>query len=148
LIAPYVVSIPHTGTRFLLELLKFNKGFVHVDHAQAKPRILDKQVVICPLRDPLKVWVSWHKRNESREKFRYCWHRMNELDAVRPIFYFPVDVPQRDFYLSLLANMIGQELTTTWEPVGHEPGEHAPIIDLSDIYALPIAKRFYPAWED
>ena len=147
---PFILSVPHTGTRFLKDLLKAPHN--HVTQANVKERIRAKPIVCVPLRDPRKVWESWvtrhnsgtHSPDELYFEYERNWRLLEGYDKLKHMYYLPVDHKDRELYLELMARVTNKDLVTHWDPVGHEePNKAIPNVDLSEIYSLAVVKRFY-----
>jgi hypothetical protein len=151
-----VVSIPHSGTRGLKDLL----GCHHVHLWCIWPRLdaeLMDNVVIMPLRDPQQIWISWLNRAGTKERidlnrFEKQWRKLVQLDRIFDITYVPVDHPARDEIIQDVAHRLQIEVNPTWEKVGHMGGDPQWVIDHPDeipeidwdfIYNLPMVSKFY-----
>jgi hypothetical protein len=135
-----VVSIPHTGTRFLKERLGI-ADHIHTiaNWVKLKDRIQDKQI-IAPLRSPPAALRSWCRRRAQDQvlnwigSFFHAWHIMHALDQLYEIDFICVD-KQDDPRI------------TDWTKVGDEDQSSAHwkphSVDLRHLYKLPFVQRHY-----
>jgi len=151
-----VLSIPHSGTRSLCEMLDCEHVHTFVPWSRIDAEIED-DVVITPLRDPKKLWQSWLNRFNTVHKidldrFEGAWRNLELADKVYDIWYVPVDHPARDERLQAIADRLEIEVNPTWERVGHMGGDpewvernkdKLPVINWDYIYNLPFIKRLY-----
>lgn len=143
-----LLSVPHTGTRFLRKLIEptFNLH-THPSTGLGKTRAMLKisRLIVCPLRDPAKVWESFCRKGLSDGQFWLSWARLWHLSHEFSIYYMPIDVSESQDRLNLLGEILGRPLKTDWAPVGHEPQHQGEIRehDLADLYAIPFIKRWY-----
>lgn len=142
---PIIVSIPHTGTRFLCERLGVEKRV----HTHSKWESLYSQVegkhIIAPLRNPPDVWESWARRKNppgtehsaKMEPFPYAtffsaWYNMHTLDMMFDVDFICVDKCE-------------DHRITDWSPVGH--GDKGTVVrpatELRPLYYLPFVRRHY-----
>lgn len=137
---PIIVSVPHTGTRFLKARLGLQ------DHAHANTRWqmlwdrIEGRDVIVPLRDPSVVWRSWCRRHPGQHvlnwfgHFMAGWFNVNALDQMMEIDFICID-KQEDPRI------------TDWTPVGDEDGSAAEWklhkADLRSLYYLPFVTRHF-----
>lgn len=148
----WVVSIPHTGTRFLREVLTTNSN--HVGGGwQKKDNIFQMCHVFSPMRNPTAVWDSWMKRlgsgGRSLKQFNLCWEDLGRLDRCYPVHFIHLDLPDRDNELGAASELLGESLTANWASmVGHAPTRvwDGPVPvkpDWEMIYRLPMIRGFY-----
>lgn len=152
---PYIISIPHTGTRFLRQLL----GIARRDRTCPHHHILAKsptahvqmanQVrrgIVVPLRDPRAVLATWIKHKRRVSDYLKSWELLEELDAKWPLLYLCVDHPKRDEQLAHLARYFELPLATDWQPVGHSEGEPTlPAVEWDEVYyRLPVSRFYEP----
>ncbi len=138
---PIVLSVPHTGTRFLKTRLDIAQ---HV-HANSGWRglhefCLDRPAIYVPLRRPHTVWRSWCRRHYNREPLDWVghfmggWFNVNALDHLFELDFIAVD-------------KCDDPRITDWSPVGEYDGRPAEWslhkIDLRILYTLPFVKRIY-----
>lgn len=150
-----ILSVPHTGTRTLVDITGYT--FMHSYEYMTPTQITNGEGVLCaPLRDPVEVWKTWYQRYSGRgylmdpdhpKSMESAWRGMSALDRFFDIIYVPVDVPERDEQLQILAEAMGRELRTDWKPVGaradHKKTRPVPEKDLRWVYELPFVSRFY-----
>ena len=136
---PLIVSIPHSGTRFLKERLGIGEN-VHTyqDWYFLIEKVTGREL-IAPLRDPLSVWESWSKRyaNFPYFTFAFHWYGMHVLDQLYDI----------DF---ICLEQKSDPRIKDWSSVGSEKLEYnnpgalqSPPADISALFALPFVKRHY-----
>jgi hypothetical protein len=147
-----IVSIPHTGTRFLKERLGIEKSV----HTHSKWESLYKQVegkqIIAPLRHPNDVWESWARRKNPpgtgrkahdsvMEPFPYAtffsaWYNMHTLDMMFDVDFICVD-------------KCDDPRITDWTPVGDgDKGSVVrPATELLPLYYLPFVRSRYGSWQ-
>lgn len=151
-----VVSVPHTGSNFLRELLELDTfkhtGALFFNQQYKGPWA---NLMIVPLRKPEDVWRSWYNRYHDPDKpepqgfeasFWINWHAFAWMvkNQERMIF-IPVDLPGvRDDALSDLSRVLGKTLSTDWEKVNSHGGKsEVPTPDLSEIYDIPVIRSLY-----
>jgi len=139
---PIIVSVPHTGTRFLQERLGVKK-YIHTTCPwdALLERVKDKKI-ISPLRHPSDVWKSWARRkNPKTEPFPYAlfigaWHTLHTLDMMMDVDFICVD-------------KCADPRITDWGPVGDK--DYGPYdlkqIDLRSIFSLPFVNKHYGSWQ-
>jgi len=176
----FIISVMHTGTRFLTEVLNCkhdhvgrlsqDDGYI-ISHAY-DPALNDRQdngvcpVLVSPLRDPKKTWLSWavretktnlasHKEATVQDCFIDSWERLAKLEDI---IYVPIDRPEGESQLRLLERKINYGLPLYWpvrslnadwtKKVGHIPyPSDLPFDDWYDefdfIYDLPMIREYY-----
>lgn len=136
-----IVSVPHSGTRFLKKRLGI-KDHVHANANWVKLwEEVEGREVIVPLRKPPSVLRSWCRRRADRElvnwiaQFCASWFILHALDQMMELDYICIDKcedPRID----------------DWTKVGDEDGSHVRWklhkVDLRPIYKLPFVDRHYP----
>lgn len=136
-----IVSIPHTGTRFLKERLGIEKH-IHttITWESLISEVRDKEI-ISPLRNPCDCWKStirrWLQPDVPDNWFRFisAWYMMHALTLVMTVEFIPVDLKKDNKYG-----------ITDWTPITGEEDRHnivAPNVCLQMIYELPFVKQFY-----
>lgn len=141
-----VASVPHTGTHFVLDLLKkagfepqkkssdFRDGtFCHM-HSMGTRDALEKLALhrergdtfVSPLRHPMKCAETWAKRRKqilpARKEGRNttmieAWHNfIVQFLPLKPIL-LPVDAPDRENWLVHFCEALGCKVETDWTPV-------------------------------
>jgi len=133
-----VISVPHTGTRFIEKCL-LGAGLVKTDdywgmgdfvqihfdgkmnapiiHAPKKPG-----AAIMPLRDKEEVKASWTRRGESLSRLELCWAEMESwLEDHDDVLVVHVDNPAcRENELAAISERLGVPLSADFnEKVGH-----------------------------
>jgi len=133
-----IVSIPHTGTRFLRRRMR-TKRYIHVTEPWDKlVETLTGREVISPLRSPQSVWRSYSRRWVDPDSpidtigFINNWYTMHTLTLFFDIDFIPVDLQQ-------------DKRITDWSPIGERDAGDAvhPDIDLSKVYQLPFVQKWY-----
>jgi len=133
-----IVSVPHTGTRFLKKRLGIKD---HIHTVALWEHLLEKtegRTIISPLRNPVSVWRSTTRRWVTPDipldthSFLRSWYMLHALSLVRDIDFIAIDKQQ-------------DERITDWAPVGKGDEGRAvhPDIDLKPLYELPFIKEFY-----
>jgi hypothetical protein len=149
-----VASVPHSGSRFVLKLLGKPAFFWHVYQGESLEYITELGKfcpVVVPLRHPRAVAQSWVNRGKpirthAKHEAMCVMFRtlIDVVDKLKPL-YLPVDVPNRDEYLSALKGVAG-ELHTNWEPVTDGLPQKALSEDdelaVSELLADPFFARF------
>ncbi len=132
----FVVSLPHTGTVFVYELLNRQAKIVHYwknSKDEARQKAATRRTIV-PLRHPLEVAQSW-KSSELLGKARHMnlsilaglWAGFIEhIDPLDPC-YLPLDVPDRQDYLDTINERFDLALTTDWPVIGHQQFGDVPL---------------------
>ena len=152
-----VYSVPHTGTHFSVDLLAQHGIITKSHHFNINPRWLDNSRMttdfpkICPIRDPRAAWVTWNSREQRMtdgrvEVFFGMWKVLDEVCRRWDVTVLPVDTPDRDKYLVELGAVFNTELKTDWTPKGSGYRKDVEPIDMTEIFNLPIVKKFYPEY--
>ena len=143
-----VMSVPSTGTNFVLQLLRSHGIEVGAAHWKRNHDTPDG-LIISPIRDPRAKWDTWVRANRGPPftglvDFEYSWSRLDACYLAHNDFYLlPVDSPDRDEYLARLSVRLGVELHTDWSRVNRTPGMEVTVIDLSNIYGLMVVRDVY-----
>ena len=142
-IKPIVVSVPHTGTRFLKERLSIEEHVHTNTNWDALYRRVKNRKLIVPLRNPSTVWRSWCRRRDDRDplswapSFFSAWYMMHTLDQLFDLDIICID-KQED------------ERITDWRRIGNADQDHANWklhkADLRVLYKIPLVYRNYPSW--
>lgn len=153
-----ILSVPHTGTRFLVEVTGYS--FMHSYEYMTPQDIINRMnggVLCAPLRDPWEVWTTWYQRYGGRKylmdpdhpkSMESAWRAMAALDRHFDITFVPIDVPKhRDIQLAKLSDQMGKWLVTDWSPVAarpdHKKQKEVPDKNLDWVYQLPFVSQFY-----
>jgi len=138
---PIILSVPHTGTRFLKERL----GIEHHVHANSGWQGMfefcqDREAIYVPLRRPHEVWRSWCRRHYGRDPLEWVghfmagWFHINALEQLFELDFIAVDRP-------------GDPRISDWSRVGKYDGRPTDWklhkVDLRILYTLPYIKRHY-----
>lgn len=140
---PIIVSIPHTGTRFLKDRLDIEHHIhTHTNWVTLYERVKNKHIIV-PLRNPSTVWRSWCRRKDEEEvlnwapQFFASWYIMHTLDQL-----FDLDIICIDKQVD--------ERITDWGKVGDSDNSHAKWklhkVDLRVLYKIPLVQRNYGSW--
>lgn len=137
-----VVSVPHSGTRFLKERLGVDEHVhSHRPWKDVLKRIEGKHVYV-PLRNPKMVWHSWCRRNNKdplwfAPEFFAAWFNIHTLDQVFDLDFICLD-KQNDARIKDWGRVGGNDASR----LGHEIYS----VDMQPIYKLPYINRYYPVW--
>ena len=137
-----IVSVPHTGSRFLQERLGIS-GLVHTtsdwDYILFRT---DGRQVVTPLRSPLANWLSWSKKTRNLTMQRLAdwydaWYTLHALAQIKTIDFICIE-KQSDSRIS------------NWSKVGHnEKAVHEHNLPyLKKVYELPLVKAHYTLQDD
>lgn len=141
---PIIVSVPHSGTRFLKDRLGIKDHIhAHADWDKIWEQTEGRQVIV-PLRRPTDVWRSWCRRqpakrcNQWSPQFFVAWtiiHTLDQMCELDVICIDKCDDPRID----------------DWKPVGDKDGSAGQWklhkVDLRPVHKLPIVNRHYGAWQ-
>lgn len=134
-----VVSVPHTGSRFLRERLGLRKIIHTTKEWTYLWSVVEDKKLYAPLRDPRQTWLSHMRRSPHSRPFNICewvgaWFKLHALSLVKEIEFIPIEKQDHP-------------LITDWSPVGHWDGDSdsgwMPEPDLKAIYDIPIIKKHY-----
>lgn len=141
-----LLTVRHTGTRFLLQILESAGINGLVGHYGEHRAHKDQDVIISTIRSPWDCYVSWVSRNEFNESFFYAWFEFQQYFEKHDIVIIPIDTPDRGENLQAASNRLNADLKTTWVPVAAAPRKavNKESIDLTYIYNLPVVKKYYP----
>lgn len=140
---PIIVSVPHSGTRFLMRRLNV-EAHIHANAnwTQLWERVEGRQIVV-PLRKPSDVWRSWCRRHPEdvlkwAGSFFVSWAVLHTLDQMCELDVICVDKcddPRID----------------DWKPIGDKDGSAAGWklhkADLRSLHKLPIVERYFGSWQ-
>jgi hypothetical protein len=144
-----VLSVPHTGTRFVCRKIEPHAKVrpVHTTDIDAKIRrhADASEVVIVPVRRPEDCWFGWGKRGKDRpHEFLGAWVNLQRWcdELSEKVEVFPVDHPAREAARMRIGARLGVTLDDNWTPVGREHGRitEAPCPDVS---WLPVLAGLY-----
>lgn len=111
-----VVSIPHTGTHFINDLLKANgfqpRAVMHIVPANLE-QIKTLPNIIIPLRPPMRVAKSWAKR-QRQDRWEWMWSVVGGLGD----HYFFVEEDRAREHERLQA-FLGKPIHIDWTPKNH-----------------------------
>lgn len=141
-----LTTVPHTGTRFFIELIEKATGHEHhIMRARTEPdsrqllqgypfatchiepgnwQLLNwyiddfQPLVVTTARWPRDVEASWRKRGLKLDKMVEGNTLQKQLIRERDPIVVSVDAPNRAERLEQLAQAIGSRLETDWQPVG------------------------------
>ena len=143
----FVQSIPHTGTFFCFDHL-----FANWRRAEKYPMLREGEkwrmhfgepvelpqgdfLTVVPLRNPIAVAQSWIHRGLDLSKLAAMFLH---AEALRNVFFLPIDSPRKHEYLAALTRAVGHELETDWRKINSEPAYDPRISD----DALSISREF------
>jgi hypothetical protein len=132
---PIIVSIPHTGTRFLQQRLGVEKSVHTISKWGSLYNQVEGKQIFAPLRHPTDVWKSWARRKKGPfpyAEFFSAWYIMHTLDMLFDVDFICLD--KRD-----------DPRITDWAPIGQDdPGNPGvPLIELRPLFSLPFVKKHY-----
>jgi hypothetical protein len=154
-----VYSIPHTGTKFACKFLHIHKISHTNRHYDRKGGIYEKSIdwkYIVPVRNPYLCYASFIARDHKVTDLQFLsmWARFIFFTSMSHVFYFPLDVKNRNQLLTTCVLYCGEEPNReiienfSWNPVGEnmtkEPGpcpQH-----MKD--ALKFAHEWYEHWTE
>lgn len=131
-----ILSVPHTGTRFVVEMLQ-NAGYrkthsfwgdgdfiqVHFDGKYNQPIVYrENGIVIIPLREKDEVIESWKRRQRNLGELEQYWQEMCDyIQDHDDVHLLHVDDPnRRDDELQAIVERIGSPLIADFSvKVGH-----------------------------
>lgn len=129
-----IVSVQHTGSRFLAERLGINKICIVHTYTELSQVVADIQGrrILSPIRHPQSVWESWCKRGRiDYATFMYSFFTLGALASIYPVDFIAVD-KQQDSRIS------------DWGKVCHDDREvKCPTVDLSPLKMIPFVREFY-----
>lgn len=135
---PIIVSVPHCGTRFLMNRLGINDHIHTMASWDSLLRRIEGRKVYVPLRNPPDVWRSWCRRHQPQifpyGQFFLSWGCLQMLDSIRDVDIICVDHrtdPRIDDWGKVGdedASKVGWQLIKT---------------DLRPLYRLPIVEKYY-----
>ena len=132
-----ILSVPHTGTRFLVDVLQRagltkthalwgNGDFIQAHFGSDHPMVTHRNgTVLIPLRRREEVAASWYRRGSSIPELERRWTQMCEfISGYNDAFLLHIDDPlRRDNELEAISERIGTPLTADFSvKVGHRPG--------------------------
>lgn len=138
-----VISVKHTGTNFIHQLLLNSVGSVRVTHWSSLDLDNIPSIIISPIRNPGMTYGTWYSRNRFGEQYFQEWEIFNQYFLDGKVTVVPVDTKDRDVHLKSLSNKLGVELSTNWEPVESQKRFSPPMMDLTRVYSLEVVKCFY-----
>lgn len=139
-----VMSVKHTGTHFLTQLLSESIGPVRTTHWSALNKDMLSEITISPIRHPDLCYATWYSRNRFGPAFFEEWKVLNYNFVNDRIHPFPIDTENREFYKQQLEEVLGEKLVTEWKPLGSDKRYEPPKMDLSEVYNLEVVQFFYP----
>jgi len=139
-----VVSVPHSGTRFIKKRL----GIADHVHTNAPWKALWEQVegrdIIVPLRSPSDVWRSWCRRWPDKDVLKWAggffvsWTVLHTLDQMCELDVICVDKQQ-------------DPRITDWRAEGDQDASNGNWklhkVDLRPLHKLPIVERNFGSWQ-
>lgn len=145
-----IVTIPHTGTRFIRELLEKHGFLTNVCHFHEFQEKEEKGLVVSTIRNPHNVyrtWIGQDRFNAARLDWKTSWELLNKMYKTKNNFVLiPIDIEnEREKALDQLSNILKTQIKTDGIPVGSFPNCWVPYAehDIRPIFELPVVKRFY-----
>lgn len=136
---PIIVSVPHSGTRFLKKRLDVrDNAHTTLPWGRLWEWCSMEREIIVPLREPADVFRSWCRRNNPKSfpygEFFMAWGQLHALDQMIELDVICVD-------------QCSDPRITDWTQEGHGDGAYAGWklhkADLRPVYKLPIVERHY-----
>ena len=117
-----VISVPHSGTRSTMKILKdagFKPAQVHFTGKYITSQIYDRhEPAIIPIRDKEEVRKSWARRGKQGSEYDLdqYWDEMEQyIDEHENVYPFHIDDPgQRDDDLQAISDLLGVPLTADY----------------------------------
>lgn len=78
--------------------------------------------------------------------FFHMWKVFDEMCRRWDVTVLPIDTPDREEFLVELGAVFNTELKTDWTPKGCGQRKKVEPVDLTEIFDLPIVKKFYPEY--
>ena len=126
-----VISVPHTGTRSTMKILRdagLKPTQIHFTGKYITSQIYDRhEPAIIPIRDKGKVGESWAKRGKSGSEFNLddYWEEMEQyIDEHDNVYLLHIDDPERrDDDLKAISQLVGMPLSADFSvKVGENGG--------------------------
>lgn len=143
-------TVPHTGTRFMMELLSRHLLNYNGRHYGKDKVGIVGDLVLTTLRHPVSCYETYVRCGNKIDEYYRAWHELNEAHYIeKDMWFIPVDIVHlRDRMLKQFGDRVGVELQTDWKPKGHtERYFPAPIIPEDRVYTeimeLPMVRQFY-----
>ena len=129
-----IVSVQHTGSRFLAERLNIDASNIIHTFTELSQIVKDIQGrnILSPVRHPQSVWESWCKRGRPNyAMFMYSFFTLGALASIYPIDFIAVD-KQQDSRIN------------DWSKVCHDDRvAECPKVDLSPLKMIPFVRDNY-----
>lgn len=138
-----ILSVKHTGTNFIHQLLREFIGEVRSSHYNSLESFTTPEIIISPIRDPWRVYRTWYSRGRFGPEFFSEWNIFNEAWKTGKVHIVPIDTEDKQKHLDGLSDILNTKLSTDWTPVESMTRYNPPEIDLSKIYNLEVVKHFY-----
>ena len=117
-----IVSVRHTGTRFVREHLidcEYMNRHLGEKSLTQIDSLIDNNLII-PLRRLDRVIVSWERRGMELDWLGRLFHELIEKYDHQNPYYLPIDSESRDDYLKALNEGMGTDFQTDWPVVGSD----------------------------
>jgi hypothetical protein len=123
----FVFSVPHTGTRFVTDMLRAVGVEVQQVHFNGNYQPImweGDRIAIVPRRDKTDTIDSWTRRKRSDPPFDKTWQEMEEFVEEFEPYQVHIDDPyKRIADVKALEELIGQPLNPDFSiKVGHFEG--------------------------
>ena len=107
-----VLSVQHTGTRYLIHKLDVGRNSEHTYKGNQKR--VDKllgmpYLIVVPLRHPARVYESWVRRERRLHELDYQYEYMAKITSKRDVYF--VSVENGDAPIGSNANTANMEIT-------------------------------------
>jgi len=131
-----IVSVQHSGSRFLAERLGVDKSHIVHTYTELSQVVTDIQGrdILSPIRHPQSVWESWCKRGRvDYATFMYSFFTLGALASMCHVDFIAVD-KQQDSRIK------------DWSKVSSDDREvKCPSVDLNPLKMIPFVREFYYA---
>jgi len=143
------------GGRGFMERMLDDAGFAgaylshraHEDEQRLGPALQTSDVIIVPLRDPMRHWTSVVHAGMREIDFQRGWQQLDWYGQHFNLLTVPIDIEHvRDTELHRVARRLGvRRLETDWKPVNAFAGKvgRPPALNFGPIYELPIVRKYY-----
>ena len=114
-----VLSVPHSGTRFINRVIRRAGGDTNIVHAGTVERaneLTEADVVVCAVRHPIHTYLSWKRRRRSLTLLPKCFERLEAKEGALSVLFLCVDGEKREQQLEAISEKTGLELLTDWTP--------------------------------
>jgi len=151
-----VLSIPHTGTRFVKNHLlrgRVNR-YAHIGETQMFEHIAKKySPIFVPMRHPVETARSWHRKVRDIQGLPALFDLLTTTVNDLAPWYVPIDSKDRDQNIACINVSLGWDLNPdSWPVIGADPYPGTRELDLNEYPEVQesIAKhlQFFSRWYD